>query len=43
LSSPVISKHVHGAANPGQSAGILFDLTRFRAVRMARISGCLSR
>ncbi|MFL6514712.1 MAG: DUF1800 family protein [Chthoniobacterales bacterium] len=26
LSSPVISKHVHGPANPGQSAGILFDL-----------------
>ncbi|HJT80178.1 MAG TPA: DUF1800 family protein, partial [Chthoniobacterales bacterium] len=26
LSSPVISKHVHGPASPGQSAGILFDL-----------------
>ncbi|MDB6146851.1 MAG: hypothetical protein JWO45_515 [Spartobacteria bacterium] len=26
LSSPVTSKHVHGPANPGQSAGILFDL-----------------
>src|SRR5207253_6594348 len=26
LSSPLISKHVHGPASPGQSAGILFDL-----------------
>jgi uncharacterized protein (DUF1800 family) len=26
LSSPVTGKHVHGPADPGQSAGILFDL-----------------
>jgi len=26
LAAPVISKHVHGPANPGQSAGILCDL-----------------
>ena len=26
LSAPVTAKHVHGPANPGQSAGILFDL-----------------
>ena len=33
LSSPVISKHVHGPASPGQSAGILFDPDGVDAVR----------
>ena len=35
LSSPVISKHVHGPANPGQSAGILFDPDQPDVIRNA--------